>query len=353
MRRRVLLSCLQLKDDNGGIVLDISEQGLAVQAARNLGDEEYIQLRFQLSQSDYWIETHGRIAWISVSKQTAGVEFIGLSYESFMFIKTWISSIACQHGSEDIIPGAVSPPKSLFILDETAAVTSNPETAKTDVLVEEFIQALLAEELASVFHPVASKNDGGGSGNAIGENECRTPAENISTNGFELTPYPQSVGPNGPPTKRDLRSVTSKSIRYVGLLVGAALLLSFFISLDHSLRKAANGPPKQQATSSEKLSPAPSGSSMSSMIAPRKAGVSSDAGFILQVAAVEEERRAISFADLLRQRGFPSYVYKPAASKLYRVLVGPYGDVDSAAKVEDELRKHGFDAIRRKNTLAQ
>ena len=325
-----------------------------MQTARNLGDEAYTQLRFQLSQSDYWVETQGRIAWTSASKQTAGVEFIGLSSDSLMFIKDWISSNACQHASEEenMLPGTVAPPKSAFILDETADVTSIPETAKTDAFVEEFIQALITDDLAAMLHPVAPKDAGGGPGNAIGENECRSAGENVITNGLELTLYPQSVRPEGPLTTKDQRGVTSKPSRYIGLLVGVALLLLVLISLGYYLRKAANGQPEEKALS-EKLSLAPFNSSTSSVIAPPKPRVPSDAGFILQVAAVDEEKRAIAFADLLRQRGFPSYVFKPAASKLYRVLVGPYADADSAVKVENELRKQGFDAIRRKTTLAQ
>src|SRR5476651_2532910 len=93
MRQRVLLSCLELKDGNGGIVLDISEQGLAMQVVKSLGDNAYTQLRFQLSQSNDWVETPGRIAWMSASKQTAGVEFTDLSFESLIFIKSWICSI--------------------------------------------------------------------------------------------------------------------------------------------------------------------------------------------------------------------------------------------------------------------
>jgi cell division septation protein DedD len=88
------------------------------------------------------------------------------------------------------------------------------------------------------------------------------------------------------------------------------------------------------------------------MIVPRKPPTPSDAGFILQVAAMKDEKSAILLAELLHQKGFPGYVFEPAAN-VYRVLVGPYSDAGSALKVEEELRKQGFEVIRKRNTPAQ
>ena len=286
---------------------------------------------------------------MSASKQTAGVEFIGLSDESRRFINTWISSVASPNTSEaeNTNSGAVTSWKSAFNSDETADETSIPETAKTDIVVEELVQAFIAEELAAMLPSVETKDGPGESQNARGEKQARALEENVSpTNRLELTLGPQGVRSEGERTDNVLPGVAPQPRRYLGSVVSLALLLSILISPGYYLRKVANGRPHEKATSSED-------SSTSSMVAPHKPGVPSDAGFILQVAAMEEEKNAISFADLLRQRGFSSYVFKPVGSKLYRVLVGPYSDADSAVKVEHELRKQGFEAIRRKNTLVQ
>src|ERR1039458_2440316 len=80
-RQRVAISCMPLDDDNGGIILDISERGLSMQAVTILTNDELPRMRFQLSQSQPWIETRGRIAWTSASMKTAGLEFIGLPEE--------------------------------------------------------------------------------------------------------------------------------------------------------------------------------------------------------------------------------------------------------------------------------
>ena len=349
MRQRVLLSCLRLNGDNGGIVLDISEQGLAMQAAKSLGDDAYTQLRFQLSQSDDWVEARGRIAWMSTSRQTAGVEFIDLSYESLVSIKTWVSSIASRNASEEenAIPDRVAPPKSMLACDGAADVTSIPEPAKTDIVVEELVQELITEDLAAMLPSIGTRGAGGVSGNAGGN----VPGENVSpTREFELTLPPRGVRSDGRPANNELPGVASKLSRPIGLLVGAAVLLALFIF--YSVRRAASSLTAERATR-EKLSEAPSNGVTSSVMAPNTKGASSDDGFILQVAAMRSENSAILLASLLQRRGFPGYVFKPAAAKLYRVLVGPYGDADSAVKVEEKLRQQGFEAIRERNTPAQ
>jgi len=90
VRQRVLLSCLELGEDNGGIVLNISQGGLALQAIAELIDDESPKMRFQLSQSQTWVEAKGRIAWRSDSKKAVGVEFIALPDEAREQIQAWI-----------------------------------------------------------------------------------------------------------------------------------------------------------------------------------------------------------------------------------------------------------------------
>jgi hypothetical protein len=354
-RQRVLLSCLQVKDDNGGVVLDISEQGLAMQAVKSLGTDTYTQLRFQLSQSDYWVETHARIAWISPSRQTAGMEFVGLSNESLIFIKRWILSTASLKATEEenAIIGSVTPPNSALRVDEPMNVTSLPESAKTNPDVEELVQELIIADLAAMLSRAKNKHAGAAAGNAGGGNECRTLDENIiPINGLDLTPHLQGADVDVPLANNEPPCVESEWRQYITLLAGVALLLSGLLFFDHSLRKAANGPLDGKAPSSEKLAEMSSKNS-TNIIAPRKPSASSDAGFILQIVAMKDEQSAISLADLLHRKGFPAYVFKPAAKSFYRVLAGPYSDANSATQVEEELRRQGFEAIRKRNTLGQ
>jgi hypothetical protein len=104
-RQRVLFSCADLGEDNGGIVLNISEDGLALETIAELVGEESPKMRFQFSRSPAWIEVKGRITWRSDSRNTAGVEFIDLLPQALKQIQTWISSTSAASGfQEEIVP---------------------------------------------------------------------------------------------------------------------------------------------------------------------------------------------------------------------------------------------------------
>src|SRR5579863_2003070 len=65
----------------------------------------------------------------------------------------------------------------------------------------------------------------------------------------------------------------------------------------------------------------------------------------LQLAALTRESDALALADALQQKKFPSYVVTPASDALFRVQVGPYGDVKSAEAAKAALDREGFKAI--------
>jgi hypothetical protein len=50
-RKQLWFPCIQLGAANGGIILDISESGLAMRAARSVADDQLLAIRFQLSES--------------------------------------------------------------------------------------------------------------------------------------------------------------------------------------------------------------------------------------------------------------------------------------------------------------
>src|ERR1700675_3210775 len=103
--------------------------------------------------------------------------------------------------------------------------------------------------------------------------------------------------------------------------------------------------------------PAPAVSAKSAPAAPAASskGVVSPARFqppsmpkgsiTLQLAALTRESDALALADALQQKKFPSYVVTPASDALFRVQVGPYGDVKSAEAAKAALDREGFKAI--------
>jgi TonB family protein len=86
------LAYLDIGADNGGIVLNVSEGGLAVHAVAALPAEPVIGLRLQLPRSTKRLEAQAKVAWRSGSKKDAGVEFIDLSEEARHEIREWLAA---------------------------------------------------------------------------------------------------------------------------------------------------------------------------------------------------------------------------------------------------------------------
>ncbi len=92
MRHQVKsLAYLDIGADNGGIVLNISESGLAVHAVSVLPSDPTVDLRLQLHKSCKRLETRAKVAWMSDTKKEAGVEFIDLPEEVRLEIKEWLA----------------------------------------------------------------------------------------------------------------------------------------------------------------------------------------------------------------------------------------------------------------------
>lgn len=66
---------------------------------------------------------------------------------------------------------------------------------------------------------------------------------------------------------------------------------------------------------------------------------------ILQIAAVTHEGDALTMADALQQKKFPSFVVVPTTDNFYRVQVGPYPDQRSADAAIAALSHDGFKPI--------
>ena len=91
-RQRIkTLSYLDLGRDNGGIVLNISESGLAVHAVGIFVDNSLLQMRLRLPGSDEQLEATGEVAWTSESKREAGIRFVNPPEQTRMQIQAWVS----------------------------------------------------------------------------------------------------------------------------------------------------------------------------------------------------------------------------------------------------------------------
>jgi len=72
-------SLVELGGNNNGIVLNISEGGMAILSAEDLDVNSLLNLRFQAPEFEHWMEIAAEIAWVSESRKQAGIRFKGLS----------------------------------------------------------------------------------------------------------------------------------------------------------------------------------------------------------------------------------------------------------------------------------
>lgn len=148
-------SLVELAGDNSGIVLNISEGGMAILSAEDLDVNSLRNLRFQAPEFEHWIETAADIAWISDSRKEAGIRFKDLSEPTRTQLRAGISiatvrarraNQANQPGTTtedhqevtDSMPSSVAAPATT---DSATLVASQPENTANEVNSN-----LLAEE---------------------------------------------------------------------------------------------------------------------------------------------------------------------------------------------------------------
>jgi TonB family protein len=76
--------------DNGGVLLDLSEEGMCISVANRLTVASEIRFELGLTASQP-IDGTGYVSWLSESGKSAGVRYTALSNESRMLIRKWLA----------------------------------------------------------------------------------------------------------------------------------------------------------------------------------------------------------------------------------------------------------------------
>jgi len=343
-REKVLLSELHLKDGNRGIILNISEHGLALQSARILDTNSNLQLRFQLSQSPKWIEAEGSATWISASKHAAGVEFIDLSEDALIAIKNWMFTVASLNAEDELemnVSAATLPQDSA-----TASDVQPPPGETTESLAQ-----LLAEYVIG---------EGADEGRGKGVESSEHPAEIAIEPGIPEPIIPELGIPEPDfPPKPMVGERTGEAAQWparIAWALWAAIVVCGFIFGLHL--RPVNSQSHEQTTGGQRAEiissePPNAVAPVRKPAAPGPSTSPDDFGFVLQVAAMQSESSALAIADVFRAKNLSVFVMKPAARNLYLVLIGPYGDSASAATARAKLKSKGFDAIQRRTSSIQ
>ena len=128
-RRRVLsLEYLDLGDSNGGIILNLGEDGMYIQAVASLSPDHISNLSFKIPESGYQVETSGNIVWVGESRKDAGIQFDNLPEEARLKIREWVAEEfpVCQNSGQPQQPSDPAP----------FAAKPVPDARKHDRLVE-------------------------------------------------------------------------------------------------------------------------------------------------------------------------------------------------------------------------
>src|SRR6267143_296292 len=88
---------VSLGSTNGGLVFNVSEDGLALTTAFHMAGDGFLAMRIYLPDFGGWLEASGEIAWRDKSKKEAGLRFIDLAEDVRLRIRNWIAAEA-SHG---------------------------------------------------------------------------------------------------------------------------------------------------------------------------------------------------------------------------------------------------------------
>jgi hypothetical protein len=83
------LAYVSLDEANGGIVRNLSPQGVGVQAVAALCAKQRVRVRFELARPRLEVESQGEVAWADSSGQ-CGIRFVDLPAHTARRVKEWI-----------------------------------------------------------------------------------------------------------------------------------------------------------------------------------------------------------------------------------------------------------------------
>jgi TonB family protein len=95
------LSYVKIGDSNGGIVLNVSEGGISLQAASALEDSAPLSLWLEVPRLRERVEVTGEIVWLSASRKEAGLRFVDLPESALQEIRKWMAREAAPEKFED------------------------------------------------------------------------------------------------------------------------------------------------------------------------------------------------------------------------------------------------------------
>jgi HlyD family secretion protein len=159
---------------------------------------------------------------------------------------------------------------------------------------------------------------------------------------------PKSVVGDDPSQKtdRDVLDVvvelkSSKEELPLGLRVTAQMTGATTPVAQHSLGLSS----ASSTNSSADLSPVPDAAARNTIALAASGDATKATGILLQAGAMTHPENADALAALLQKKNYPAFVATRNGDLFYRVDVGPYPDLASAAVAKNELSSRGFETL--------
>ena len=145
LRKRVgLLQMVNLGAENGGLMLDLSEGGLAMHAVYPVPPEPEIPVNFLLPNTDIRIDAKAHVAWGGHSKQV-GLQFTDMPAATSQQIRDWLNS-APQF--EDVF--ALPLPDSLQVHSDLSPFSDPALVEKTIRYVPDFAKPVIDDAALAI-----------------------------------------------------------------------------------------------------------------------------------------------------------------------------------------------------------
>jgi hypothetical protein len=345
---------IHLPCSNGGIVLDVSEQGLRFRAIAPV--EQSGPIVFSFTSHSSLVAGTGELVWIDQAKKTGGLRFTELPYNALEQIRKWPHDSDVQLGiSNDLtlhIPARGESPSSF--------------TAQITAALEGLLPASFRSKLRKSWIPALGK--------AVAQLHAIFPAALLPKLNRRLfkTACALSLG------------IVIPTLVYVRHREVGALLVRLGAGLSGQVNTlalapaiASVGPRVDDGTVSASKVDRPVAQAVPESVSAATATTSKDASpgtaahpaqetaarvpksavrgreLVVQVAALKEEADARELTDRLRKENFEAFVGTLPIDAFYRVMLGPYPDEASARVVLGKLKRAGFNSFIRRESAAE
>ena len=359
------LPYINLPSDNGGIILDVSEQGLRFRAHGPV--EQSGPIIFWFTAHSNLIAGIGELVWTDQGRKTGGLRFTQLAHNCREQIRGWPYESNLRTG--------VSNDLSLHIPAAEALTPSGPnELAASEPSASDAappFDSPRPEQFGAILEESHLPGPGGGIAESyalLSETYFKRQKHNrykvagalfliaiisiFSYIHYRGSREHQETRISGEATPQALTQTPGSNVLPSAPLAGdAAADQSKMEGTQVQAAPQSAKTPVQETTKKNAVGPAVPHAPVSH--ARLRKPASSGTEIAVQVAALTHEQDARKLADGLRNKNFQASVRTFPDDSLYRVMLGPFGDEESARAAIGKLKQAGFSAFIRRVPVAE